>query len=823
MVNRPIVQLAEALTHIIIFAFQLTMRTAWFLAIWWLSSILVHSEDGDQTAVKLYGQVGLALVPPLNDVLLQMATQEVPMTISFKLSGQSEPQTDACYEDAEGHLDNLLALTVKKQLEIELEPYKMVLKIKSLFPNVTTTDAVNRVNAIKLDASSWTRGFNKAVTGSQNAEEVRDEPWKASEVSTTMKTSVMLPSTSKIYTVKTTTEVTQSSWEGPYYHSKDDFLLEYGDVEKDYEGLQRSDYSENECCNTARCLCDSVPTEENFRIKVYAAVESIEVSVQGLGFEVDVELLHEDGGSVIVYDAEHGSMIVRLEDTTAKNAFAIKDTLIVEVGSIFLRYLDATVMVLQCPSCEVEAQVRILKKSHRWTRSVVSWIFGLEDKADFDRKMKNFEEQQATWINQVKIQEDTDQLNIQNIRVHEQSLASNMVHLRDQICQLKATEMTEIRDLAVNGHSRRIVERVLSVVRSCQYGQQAPKEILSEEKWRHLCKASFKKCEGNFLPIFISQVSCRVIGVVITTDSLVLDMVITVPMGPGINYSASEIRTVPVFNNNTSKILKTEPGSILIRTSEGHSTVLVNCHKHAFFKICPIENADELYTSCLDDVLQKKQPAPACFNTLSRHSSEPQCRVTQTPAGLLVSTEIELQTSSASTILHGFSGSKSSQKVPPGVTFVGHKPEVTKLKCLDMEFQTMSVGDAIDIVVEDLVEEDPILMTKSKNSTKFGWKDISMDSILTRLSNSIDAMNDDPTVKPIFTKSRSILIMVISSIIVVAVVIIIVSCWCGQKFLSCFQCCRQVFDCCCCRQQQPQLQFTPGMRMSTLERQSNRV
>ena len=800
------------------------MRTAWFFTIvWWLSSILVLADDGDQTTVKLYGNLGLALVPPTNHVLLLMSTQDTPMTISFKLSGEAQPQIDSCYEDAGGHLETLLAMTVKEQLEIELEPYKMVLTIKSLLPNITTADAMKNVNAIKLDASSWTRGFDKAVMRSQNPEEAGDEPWKASGVSTTLTTPVVVSSSSRMVTVKTTTEVTQSSWDGPYYPDSDeDFLQEYDSVEEDFGDLQSDDF-EDECCLNSKCLCERYPTEENFRMKVYTAITSIEVSVSGIGHEIHVELLHEDDSSVIVYDAEHGSMIVRLEDISVKNAFSIKDTLVLEVGPVFLRYLDAAVMVLQCSTCDTEVQVRIVKKQHRWARSVVSWIFGLETKEDFDRKMRNFEEEQSTWMKQVKIQEDTDQLNIQNIRVHEKSMASNMVNLRDQICQLKATEMAEIRDLAVNGHSRRVVERVLSIVRSCQYGHQAPKEILSEEKWRHLCQTSYKDCTGNFLPVFISQVSCSVIGVVITADSLVLDIVLTIPMGPGIHYSATEIRTVPVFGNSTMRVLKTEPGSVLVRTSEGHSTVLVNCQKHAFYKICPIENASEMYTSCLDDILQKKQPALSCFSTVPRHSSEPECRVTQTPSGLLVSSEIELQTSSASTILHGFSGSKSSQRVPPGVSFVGHKAEVTKLRCSNMEFQTMSVGDAIEVVIEDLAEQDPILMTDSKNSSKLGWKDISIDSILTRLSNSLDAMNEDPTVKPIFTKSRSIVIMAISSVVVFIVVIVAVACCCGKKFLDCFQCFRQIFDCCFHRRRQQDLQFNPGMPMSTLERRSNRV
>ncbi len=241
------------------------------------------------------------------------------------------------------------------------------------------------------------------------------------------------------------------------------------------------------------------------------------------------------------------------------------------------------------------------------------------------------------------------------------------------------------------------------------------------------------------------------------------------------------------------------------------------------FKVCPIENSNEMLTSCVNDMLEGREPSQDCFSVVPRHNLEPQCRVSQTSAGLLVSTELELQTVSTSTVLNGFSGSKSGQKIQPGVSFVGHRAEAVKLKCFEMEFQTASVGDAIEVVIDDLKGQDPILIAKLENSTSEGWKDISIDSILTRLSNSLDAMNSDPSVKPLFNEPRSIAIMVVSGVVVIVVAVTTVACCCGRKILDCCQCFKQTFNC-CFRHHREDLRFNPGhpMRIVDSNRQSIR-
>ena len=172
--------------------------------------------------------------------------------------------------------------------------------------------------------------------------------------------------------------------------------------------------------------------------------------------------------------------------------------------------------------------------------------------------------------------------------------------------------------------------------------------------------------------------------------------------------------------------------------------------------------------------------------------------------------------------LNGFSSDPSSRVIQPGVTFIAHQTDdITKLTCQGMEFQTQYIGEPITVVKEDLVDDESIFVKETKNAT--GWKDLSMDSIVTRFSKAMDRMYSDETVKPIFTKTRSHVILGVSLLTVTIFVVVMVLCCCAQKFNQCMQCLKTVCCCRCLGTQRQELHFNQGHRMSTLERRSNQL
>ena len=796
------------------------MRT-WFLLACVLSSTC--AADGNETMqVRLHPELGLALVPT-NQVILKMNNEDVPMTVNFKVKGQAKMKTDACFTDDEGHLNVLLSMTIMDQLKQELQPYNLIASVRSLVPNATRDDLIAKVDRIKMDASTWSQAIEKAVLA-KNQESVRDEAWKPERMSTSAITPSSTTKPSTVVTtssIKTTPLVTQSNWDGPFYPDQPTFRNDYDGAEEDYDELQYGTEFQGGCCGM-ECECTTVPTEEDFSIKIYKVVQSIEIVVNGLGSDVGIEIVEDDSDHVVVLDAVNGSLVFRVQDIKVKNAFATADTLVVEVN-MFVRYLHANVMVLQCAECDFEAEVRILKKLRKWKRSVASWLFGLESQEDFERKMSTFKQEQEAWMNKLDVKEDTDRVTIENLRIHEETMSSNLIHLHDEICRMKEVEMSKIRELVVGNHSRRLVQRVMAVVSSCSYGHMVPKEIMTKDKWMKLCQATYISCTDDFLSGFINEVSCSINGVILTADDLVLDVHLRIPVGPQVKYLAMQVVTIPMFSNGTIRVFKSEPESVLIQTETGHSTVIDNCKKHNKWTTCDIEDSSEYKTACVGDAIAKREVLDGCFEVVPRRGDEPQCRISQTPMGLLVSTEVELKTSSTLLTLNGFTSDRNSKVIRPGISFIAHQvDDITKIVCQNMAFQTQYVGKEIKVVQKDLTEDESVFAEDGSDLT--GWKDLSMDGILTHLSKSMDRMYEDPTVRPVFTKKRSHAILGASMAMVITVVVIIVVCCCSKRINESVKCVKQV---CCCEcfnnRRREHLQFNENYRLNTLERRSNQM
>ena len=798
------------------------MGTLFLIAFMVFSS--TRANDGNSSMhVRLYPEVGLALVPA-SHTLVKMTTERVQMTVNFRIKNPGPMKTEACFNDDSGHLDTLLSMTIMDQLEQELQPFDLVTRIKSLLPNVTMETAISNVNSIEMDTSSWSRAYEKAIL-ERSRGSVGDEAWKPEKMSTSTMATSTTSKSSTVFTsalTKTTAQVTQKSWDGPFYPEEPEFREAYGEAEDDYDDLQYGDALQGVCCSNMECDCSTVATEEDFSLKIYKIVSSIEVAVIGLGSDVQVEVVEDGADTVVVLDAENGSLVFRAQDLVVIDAFATRNTLVVQVDT-FLRYLHASVMVIQCKECGTEAEVRILKRQGRWKRSVASWLFDLESRSDFERVMANFKQQQSVWMKKMDVQEDSDRVSIENLRIHEEAVSTDLVHLHDEICQMKEAEMQKIRALVMGNHSRRLVQRVMAVVSSCSYGHVVPKEVMSKDKWVKLCQAAYINCNGDFLNGFISEITCEVNGLVLTKDDLVLDIQLRVPLGPRVSYTAERVVTVPIFSNSTIRVFKAEQESILIRTESGHTTVIDNCKKKSRWSTCNIEDSSEHKTACVGDAVGNHKVREGCFEIVPRRDHKSQCRVSQTPYGLLISTESKLRTSSTMLNLNGFSSDQGSKVIQPGVSFIAHQVDDTvRITCQGMQVQTQHVGEPIFVVKEDLTDSDAILVKEASNSTE--WKDLSMDGILTRLSKSMDRMYSDPTVKPIFTKTRSHIILGVSTVIVIIFGIGLVACCCAQRINNCLQCFKSVF-CCQCpgRQRQEDLEFNQGHRLSTIVRRSNQV